>query len=476
MKKVVTGTTFSKINLIKKSCLSLLFLAGCTIGPDYRRPAIEIPDTFRGATLNALGPGESASLGDEQWWDVFQDKTLQGLITTALQQNYDVRIAADEILEARQQLNISNSYELPTITAGGGPQSERVEKIRTSKEFQWNSFAVTGSLSWDIDFWGEYRRLIEASRADLLAAQWARREVITTLIADLAGAYFQLRELDLELEISRDTLASRQGSLKLTQQLADHGSASMLDVRQAEQLVYTAAENIPDLERRIAQQENYISVLLGQNPGDVSRGLSLTQEPHAPQVPAGLPSSLIERRPDIKQAEEMLVAANAQIGAAEGAYFPNISLTGTGGYQSAALSQLFTGPSGMWTFAADLTQPVFNGGRLGAQLKLAKAQYAQALHNYQKTIQEAFREVSDALIAYRKTQEFTVQQDLLTQAAKDAVRLSDLRYKGGSSSYLDVLESETSYYSARLALAQSRLSELQAVVTLYQALGGGWQN
>jgi multidrug efflux system outer membrane protein len=307
-----------------------------------------------------------------------------------------------------------------------------------------------------------------------LATEWARQEVITTLVADVAGAYFQLRELDMELEISKRTLKSEKESLELTKHLADHGATSMLDVRQAEQLVYSSAEKVPDLERRIQQQENLISVLLGNNPGSIERGWALTQQPHAPVVPAGMPSFLLERRPDLAQAEQELIAFNAQIGVAEGAYFPDISLTATGGFQSAALSKLFSGPSGMWDIVGGLTQPIFTAGRIRAGVRFAKAQQQEALHQYRKTIQEAFREVSDALVAYRKTQEFRAQQDLLTQSAKDAARLSDLRYKGGRASYLEVLDSDTRYFSAELGLAQARLNELQALVDLYKALGGGW--
>jgi multidrug efflux system outer membrane protein len=307
-----------------------------------------------------------------------------------------------------------------------------------------------------------------------LATQWARQEVISTLVADVASAYFQLRELDMELDVSKGTLASQQESLELTQHLADHGSASMLDVRQAEQLVYTAAENIPALESKIDQQENLINVLLGNNPGHVERGWVLDQQPLAPEVPAGIPSFLLERRPDIQQAEQQLIAYNAQIGVAQGAYFPDISLTATGGYQSAALSKLFSGPSGLWDIAGDLTQPIFTAGRIRAGVRFAKAQQQQALHQYLKTIQEAFREVSDDLVAYRKNQEFAKQQKLLTDSAKDAARLSNLRYKGGSASYLEVLDSNTRYYSAQLQLAQAQLNELQALIDLYKALGGGW--
>jgi len=449
-------------------------LAGCAIGPNYKKPIVDVPKTYRGLTREELELNQMTSLGEQKWWEVFQDKKLQDLIHTALQQNYDARIAADRILEAQSQLAITNSYELPTISAGIVPSGERYEKVRSVNPYQWSSTEVSGNVAWDLDFWGKYRRMIEASRANLLAAQWARQEVITTLIADVASAYFQLRELDMELEISKRTLKSEQESLDLTKHLADHGSASMLDVAQAEQLVYTAAEKIPALEQRIEQQENLISILLGNNPGSIERGWALTQQPHAPEVPAGMPSLLLERRADIRQAEQQLIAFNAQIGVAKGAYFPDISLTATGGYQSAALSKLFSGPSGMWDIAGTLTQPIFTAGRIRAGVRFAKAQQQEALHFYRKTIQEAFREVSDALVAYRKTQEVTTQQELLTHSAKDAARLSDLRYKGGMASYLVVLDSDTRYFSAELGLAQAHLNELQALVDLYKALGGGW--
>jgi len=461
---------------IKMSVVFILFcglMAGCSIGPKYQKPNIDIPVNYRGAS-SSVEQGNIASIADQQWWEVFQDKELQDLIKIALQQNFDVRTASDRIIEAQQTLNINNSYELPTINAGVMPSVERYEKIRNTNAYTWGSYQVSGSLSWDIDFFGKYSRMIDAAKANLLASQWARQEVISTLVAQVAGAYFQLRELDMELEISQRTLKSEQESLELTKHLADHGSASMLDVHQAEQLVYTAAEKIPDLERRIQQQENLISILLGNNPGDIKRGLALIQEPHAPQIPAGIPSSLLERRPDIRQAEDQLIAANAQIGVAEGAYFPDITLTATGGYQSAALSKLFMGPSGMWDLAGTLTQPIFNAGRIRAGVKIAKVQEEEAVFLYRKTVQEAFREVSDALVAYRKNQEFTIQQVLLTQSAKDAARLSDLRYKGGSASYLEVLDSDTRYFSAELGEAQARLNELQSLVDVYKALGGGW--
>ena len=465
---------FFKRDCFASLAMTLILLSGCMIGPNYHRPGINVPDAYRGMTKEEIVNRQLDSIGQQQWWEIFQDKKLQDLIRTALAQNYDVRMAADRILEAQAQVTITSSYQIPTVTAGAGIISQRVEKTPLANPYEYGAYQVTGTVAWDLDFWGKYRRMVEASKASLLASQWARQEVITTLVAEVASAYFQLRELDMELEISKRTLKSEQESLGLTKHLADHGSASMLDVRQAEQLVYAAAEKVPDLERRIQQQENLISVLLGNNPGTIGRGWELTQQPHAPVVPAGIPSSLLERRPDIRQAEQQLIAFNAQIGAAQGAYFPDISLTATGGYQSTALSKLFSGPSGMWDIVGSLTQPIFNAGRIRAGVKFAKAQQQEALDLYRKTIQQAFREVSDALVAYRKTQEFTAQQDLLTQSAKDAARLSDLRYKGGLASYLEVLDSDTRYYSAELGDAQARLNELQALVDLYKALGGGW--
>jgi multidrug efflux system outer membrane protein len=261
----------------------------------------------------------------------------------------------------------------------------------------------------------------------------------------------------------------------LTQTLEQHGINSLLDVRQSEQLVYTAATQVPDLERQIAQEENAISILLGKNPGDVPRGLKLTEQPHAPEVPTGLPSSLLERRPDILQAEQNLVAANAQIGVAKAAYFPQIALTGSAGYQSPALTNLFTGPAGIWNLAGSFSQPIFQGGRLKSNVRLAEAQREQLLLTYQQAIQGAFRDVSNALVAYSKNREFRIQQEHLVEAAGDAAHLSEVRFKVGTTDYLEVLTNNTNYFSAELTLAQAEGNELTALVQLYQALGGGWQ-
>ena len=455
--------------------LITLLVSGCAVGPNYKRPTVDVPGAYRGAVPpEAQHPAEE-SLGDQKWWEVFQDKQLQDLIHTALQQNYDVRIAATRILEAQAQVGITRADGLPTISAGAQSVDQRNARSRFFPAFNSSAHQVDLSLAWDLDFWGKYRRANESARASLLATQWAREAVINTLVSDVAAAYFQLRELDLQLEISRRTLASRQDSLQLTQVLAKGGATSMLDVRQAEQLVFTAAETIPDLERRIEQQENFISTLLGNNPGPIARGAKLTEQPHLPEVPAGLPSSLLERRPDILQAEAQLIAANAQIGVAKAAYFPQISLTASAGFQSSALTNLFSGPAGIWNFGGSLVQPIFAGGRIRSGVRLSEARQQETLLTYQQTVQQAFRGVSDALIEYRKDREFREQQEQLALAAEDAAHLSETRYRGGATSYLEVLTNETNYFDAELGLAQAQLNELLGLVSIYRNLGGGWQ-
>jgi multidrug efflux system outer membrane protein len=471
--------------------LGIVGFTGCTVGPNYKRPTMEVPGMYRGSTDDApenpdakLQPGQpeharteqaTASLGDEKWWEVFQDPQLQSLIRKALKNNYDVRIAAARVFEAQAQLGITRADQLPSLSGGGNITSQQSPHIGPIPAYEITQGQLTASAAWNLDFWGKYRRATQAARATLLANEWAKKQVTATLVANLATAYFQLRELDLELEISKRTFNSRNESLQLAQTLEKHGINSLLDVRQSEQLVFTAATEIPDFERQIAQQENAISILLGNNPGDVPRGLRLTEEPHSPEVPPGLPSSLLERRPDVREAEDNLIAANAQIGVARAAYFPQISLTGTAGYESSALTNLFTGPAGIWNLAASVTQPIFQGGRLKSNVRLAEAQHEQMLLTYQQTIQGAFRDVSNGLIGYRKNREFRIQQEHLLESAQDAARLSEVRFKAGTTDYLEVLTNETNSFSAELGLAQAQANELIALVQLYQALGGGWQ-
>jgi len=467
--------------------VAVVFCVGCAVGPNYKRPSVDVPVTYRGpvpdttaadpqtSTTNSSSQATVASLGDEKWWQVFQDKELQALIRAALKNNYDVRVAASRVLQAQAQLGITRADQYPNLNVGGQINSLQSPVIGPFPSYEVTQGQVTGSAAWNLDFWGKYRRATEAARANLLASQWAQKEVIATLVANVATDYFLLRQLDLELEIARRTLDSRQDSLKLTKTLEEHGINSMLDVRQSEQLVYTAAAEVPDLQKQIGQTENAISTLLGKNPEDIPRGMKLTEQPHLPQVPAGLPSELLTRRPDVRQAEETLVAANAQIGVARAAYFPQVSLTGSAGYQSPALTSLFTGPAGLWNLTAGVTQPIFEGGRLKSNVRLAEAEKQQMLLTYQQTIQGAFRDVSDALIAYQKNREFREQQQQLFASAQDAARLSEVRFKAGTTDYLEVLTNETNSFSAELGLAQAQGNELIALVQLYQALGGGWQ-
>src|SRR6201998_844617 len=319
----------------------LVLEAGCMMGPKYKRPTVDVPQEYRAPA--APKATQASSLGNEQWWQLYQDPVLTQLIHTAIAQNYDVRIAAARVLEAQAQVGITRSNQFPSASVGADVFSQQNAKVtKLLPAYQVNGGELNLSVLWNLDFWGKYRRQTEAARAQLLATEWGQRAVLSSLVANVATAYFQLRALDSELEISKHTLASRQESLKLTQFLESHGSNSGLDVSQAEQLVYTASEKIPDLERQIQQQEHVLSVLLAEHPQAIPRGRTLTEQPVPQTVPAGLPSELLERRPDVRQAEEMMVAANAQIGVAKASFFPNLSLTGLGGLQSNALHQFIT--------------------------------------------------------------------------------------------------------------------------------------
>jgi multidrug efflux system outer membrane protein len=452
--------------------------AGCTLGPNYTRPVVTVPDTYRGAAAPEPTAPDGVSIGDRAWWDVFQDDQLRELIRTALQQNLDLRIAAARILAAQAQLGLTRADQFPTVDAGASTSRNRAAKSVAPvarDPYQKSDVQLTAGAAWEVDFWGKYRRATEAARASLLASEWGRRAVATSLVSQVASGYFEMRAFDLQLNIATNTLAARRESLRLTEVMASGGATSLVDVRQAEQLVFNAAATVADLERQIAQQENYISALLGRNPSDVPRGASLEQQMYLPEVPVGLPSALLERRPDIRQAEQLLVAANANIGVAKAAYFPQISLTGSGGVESAALSALFTTPAGLWSVGAGLTQPIFNAGRTRSRVALSKAQQEEAVLAYQQTIQQALRDVSDALVGYRKGRDFREQQLLLSRAAADARRLADIRYRGGAAGYLEVLDSDTRMFSAELAVTEAELSELLSLVQIYRALGGGWQ-
>jgi multidrug efflux system outer membrane protein len=461
--------------------LAVTLLAGCTVGPNYHRPAVQTPDAFRAPAPAAAG--DPSSLGDLKWWEVFKDEKLQELERTALVQNYDLRDAAARVEAARANLGITRSDQFPNLAAGADISTNRLSRNGASSlpasfvPSQNRTFGevTLGLLSFELDIWGRLRRATEAARANLLLAEENRKAVITTLVSDVANSYFTLRELDYQLDISRRTLSTRRDSLGLIQNRQAGGVATLLDLRQSEQLVYTAAATIPTLQQQIEQTENQISLLLGKNPGEVLRGRSLTEQAMPPEVPAGLPSALLERRPDIRAAEQNLIAANAEIGVAKAAYFPQISLSGFLGGQGTQLASLFSGPSAVWNFTPQVTQPIFMAGRLKSNVRLTKALRDSALIRYEKTIQTAFTEVSDALIAHQRVRESRVQQELLVAALQDRTRLAYVRYRGGVDTLLNALDSDRDLFQAELSLSQIRLNELVSVVQLYKALGGGWQ-
>jgi NodT family efflux transporter outer membrane factor (OMF) lipoprotein len=469
----LTVFTFKTVPFVLASAA---LATSCTLGRDYKRPAIETPTTYR----HAPSQTSAASLADVQWFDLFRDDTLTQLVRTALQQNFEIRIAAQRVLQVRAAYGITRSDQFPSIDVSGGVTAARSSQTGASRGIPEGvdtdvSYAQAGfSLGWEVDVWGRLRRLSEAARAQYLASEEARHGVITTLIADVSDTYLSLRALDLELAIANRTRDVANNSLKLTEARRATGVANGLDVRQAEQLLFTTTGQIASIEREIAQAENALSLLLGQAPGDVPRGRPLEALEAPPSVPAGLPSALLERRPDIRRAEQDLIAANAQIGAAKAEYFPRISLTGFLGGQSRALTDLLSGPARLATASVGAAAPVFNAGRTRSNVRLAEAIHGEAIVNYQRAIYTAFRDVSDSLAAYTKTTEQRAEQERLVGALTESARLATQRYEGGLDSYLPVLDAQRNLFQGELELARLRQQVLASVVQLYRALGGGW--
>jgi len=460
--------------------LLFILMCGCAVGPDYQRPAYPVPENFRGQGGDIPGPPAAASLGDLRWFEVFKDPKLQELITIALKENYDIQIAAQRVLQARELVTIQRSFLFPTVNARG-----QVESIRTSERgftpgvprTERLAGLVFGDLSWEIDFFGRIRRATEAARAEFFASEENRKFVIQTLVTDLARAYIELRALDQQLDISHRTVKVREESLKLVKARFDYGWDSLTPVLMTENLVYGARAVVPDLKRAIEQKENQISVLLGRNPGPITRGKSLLKQELTVTIPPGLTSSLLERRPDIRFAEQTLVAANARVGEAKALLFPNIRITGAAGWESAALRTLFTGPASFWDLVMPgITQPIFQAGRLRAGVRAAEAVKQESLLNYKKSIQQAFREVADSLVGVRMLKEVRSESEKQVKALSQQTDLAYQRYYGGVTPYLEVLDSDRQLFEAELKLTQDRANELLAVIALYRALGGGWQN
>ena len=460
--------------------LVILLLPGCMVGPDYRRPDVAVPADWR------EGPVQQTSLAALAWWEVFNDPALQGLIRSAIEGNRDVQVALARIFEGRAQLGIARAALGPQLSGGASysytrpysPNSFFLQSFPSGASGsilpQGDDYRSSVDLTFELDLWGRLRRATEAARADLLANENNWRAVLTTLVADVARAYFDLLEGDRELEIARRTLTTREASLDLQSRRAAQGLATQLDVKRADAEVAVAAATVRDAERRIAQTENALNVLLGRNPGPVPRGAPLDAQRVPPEVPAGLPSDLLERRPDIRQAEDRLVAANARIGEAKAAHFPRISLTGMFGVESVSLSDLFTGGSKIWQAGPAMTVPLFTAGRISNTVKAREAQERQAVAQYLQTIQQAFREVEDALVFHRKAREIRGDRDRRVVALRSALVLANLRYERGLATYLDVLDMQRQLFQAELEQASTTRDQLTAVVQVYKALGGGW--
>ena len=490
-----------------------LTLSGCKVGPNYKRPTVATPADYRGALAPDIATPPTPNttpLGAEKYTDVFTDPTLQALIAEALKNNYDVKIAADRVLEQQAQLGITKAAQYPTANVGAsydalhlpgsllsGLSNNNNNSANSSNNSNSSSNyyagGLTGSAAWNLDFWGMYRRQTEAQRAYLRATEFAQQTTYSTLIEQIATAYYQLRTLDAELAVTQQTIAARQQSLDLTRTLERGGSNSLVDVRQAEELYYTAQAQVPDLERQIQQQENALSLLLGRDPSPILRPamiapaqpeatLQPTTEPaqldlkfpHPTNVPVGLPSDLLERRPDVRRAEQLLVQANANIGVARAQYFPQLSLSASGGTSSSQLKGLVQSGNAYYYAIGSLSEPIFDGGKIRNNYHLAEATHKELLDTYQQTIAVALRDVSNALIAYNKTRDYREQQEKQTAASADAVRLARIRYQAGATSYLEVLTNDTNLYTSQLTLATAQQQEALALVQLYNALGGGW--
>ena len=453
-----------------------LLLSGCTVGPAYQRPELAAPENHRTLTTTA----EAESLADLPWWEVFQDPVLHDLINEALANNHDLRIAAARVEEARARAGVAKSYLYPelNLTAGYGLNEASLTTEppqATSGDRRYENLNASFALSWEIDLFGRLRRQNESAMAVFLATDEARQGVVLTLVGDVARAYFALRELDLELDIARRTLELNDGTVAFYRDRLEGGISNKLEVNQAIATRARTAAAIPELERQIAAQENLLSLLLGRNPGPIPRGTALTEQYLPPVVPAGLPSALLDRRPDVRQVEQLLVSANADVGAAKALFYPTISLTGLFGGASADLTNLADRDSQIWSLGAGLFQPLFQAGRIRRNYEAAQAAFEQALAQYAKTAQNAFREVADSLVAIDKYALVRAEEETAVAALKEASDLSRSRYDLGLSNYLEVLIADQQLFAAELALAQARFAQLDSVIQLYRALGGGWQ-
>ncbi len=445
-------------------------LAGCAVGPNYHRPAVAVPEQLRGQP----GPAEAASLADQAWWQVFRDDSLKALIDEALRNGYDLRLAAWRVEEARANAGIAGAGYWPQIQVQGDWTRSRQSSFSGGAPAPHNLYDVSAGLSWEIDLWGRIRRTNEAALAQALASEEARRGVLLSLVSDVATGYFQLRELDEQLAVARRTAEAFQGSYDLFNRRLKAGAASALDTSSAEVSLASASAAVPDLERQIEAQENRLCLLLGRAPGSIGRGAALGDQALPPAVPAGLPADLLRRRPDLRQTEQQLVAANANVGIAVANFYPTISLTGAFGGVAPELAGLF-GAGRSWSLGGGLLSPVLQGRRLEAQHRVAVAQWEEAKVQYERSVNTAFAEVATALVAYQKLAGVESEQARAVTVNREAVRLSNQRYLAGRSDYLEVLQAEQQQFAAENAVAQTHFNRLASLVQLYKALGGGWQ-
>ncbi len=473
-------------------------LGGCKVGPNYKRPVVNTPAEYRGALApDAVSGASTTALGAQKWDTVFTDPVLQALINEALKNNYDVKIAADRVLEEKAAVGVTRAGEFPTLSGGasydaislpggllsgfGNSNNSSGSSNSSNNNARSNIYSggLTASAAWNLDFWGQYRRMTEAQRAEYRATQWAQQTTYSTLIDEIATDYYQLRSLDAQLAVTRQAIDARKQSLDLTTTLEQGGSGTLADVRQAEELYFTAQAEVPTLEQQIAQTENNLGLLLGRNPGPILRDVTaspdiLAKAAHPVEVPVGLPSDLLERRPDIRRAEELLVQANANVGVARAQFYPSLSLTGEGGTSSSQFKKIFDGSNILYYIAGSATEPIFDAGKIRNNYRGTQAKDKELVDTYQQTIAGAFRDVSNALVAYSKSREYREQQEKLVASSADAVRLARMRYQAGSTAYLEVLTNDTTLYNSQLTLASAQQQEAQALVQLYNALGGGW--
>jgi multidrug efflux system outer membrane protein len=455
--------------------LCLIVLAGgCTLGPDYQRPKVPVPEGWR-----EVSKGEQESLANTPWWKLFQDPELEQLIQTALVENKDLAIAVERIEETRAIYGFSRADLYPKVNLAASAARVHVSEngipaLPPGVDNEGPIYGVAGTVFWELDFFGRIRRANEADLAQMYAAEQSRRAVVLSLVADVARAYVELRELDQRVEISRRTLESRIAYVALARDRFEGGVTSELDLHQAEAEQHRTASFLHDFEGQVTLKENELSQLLGRNPSAITRGRALEEITVPPSVPSGLPSALLDRRPDVRQAEEQLVSANARIGAAKALLFPSISLTGAFGWESTEIDDLLKSPSRSWSIGANLLQPIFNAGQNQRRVEVAESQQRQALYAYERSVLLAFREVEDALASLRQSHLRLGSESERVNAERKVLDLAESRYRGGVAAYLEVLDAQRSLFDAELGETSARRDELVALIQLYKALGGGW--